>query len=88
MLAVEAEMPQITDAIMKDEFLHVIVGMDGLGLQFFCGRYQKFQQGLFKLCLPGVDSPQQAPYLSSLLFLFAGELIIHAFYMDWPRGCA
>jgi hypothetical protein len=30
-LADEAEMPQVTDAVMKDEILHVIVGMDGLG---------------------------------------------------------
>jgi hypothetical protein len=77
-LAVEAEMPQVIDAIMKEEVLHVVIGMDGLGLQLFCGRYQKFEQGLFKLCLPGVDSPQQSPYLSSLLFLFAGELSTHA----------
>jgi hypothetical protein len=29
--AVEAEMPQVIDAVTKDEFLHVLVGMDGLG---------------------------------------------------------
>jgi hypothetical protein len=65
--------PCIWGSIEKDGRVHVLFSADNTSRPLFNGSLAKIEQGILKILLPGVEGPQQAPFLTIPVFFHEGD---------------